>query len=232
LHRDSASTWLATGIRPRGATSALKLQSTLAAGDASSIDPLHQDVFVQIRNAKNDQVLCARVPSTSFKSKHKSFTFRDTLNLVPSAKGLSDMTVKVRRSGKVSFRTHGKRVQLAGAIQGTFQITIGFRDQARLRRPTAARSCRSDSAAGPLAPCWRTEPLLPVSPSARPRLRAPACRWLAHDRAPRLAAAVPSRTATAASGPGAEGQPAVLPAAEVSRTRYRAPSGSGGRSNA
>jgi hypothetical protein len=124
---------LKTGrIKPRGTTSAVNLQSTLAAGDTSSIDPLRQDVFVQIRNDKGEQVFCARVPSTNFMAKRKAFTFWDRLNLVPSAKGLSDMTVKVRRNGKVTFRTHGRRAQLSGATQGTFQITVGFRDQAQV----------------------------------------------------------------------------------------------------
>jgi hypothetical protein len=119
-------------IKPRGGTSALRLKSSVATAIPSGIDPKRQDVFVQIRGDNGAELLCAQVPATRFMIKHKAFLFWDKQNLVASAKGLTDMALKVRRNGRMTFGTHGRRVQLSGATQGNYQITIGFRDSAQV----------------------------------------------------------------------------------------------------
>lgn len=141
-------------IRPRGSTSALKLQSTL--GGVTGIDPLRQDVYVQIRSAEGKQLFCAHVPATEFTRRRGTFAFWDRQHLVASAMGLEDMSVKVRRNGRVTFRTHGRRARLSGVTQGVLRITVGFRDAAQVesanRCSQVQQRFRTVSAGALLAP--------------------------------------------------------------------------------
>src|SRR5437773_2581388 len=117
-------------LRPRGATTRLKLKSLLAKVGLADVNPLKQDVFVQIRPAGGTAVLCAKAPTDKFMKMHGAFKFWDRHHRVASAKGISDIRVKVRRDGSVRFSAVGKRVKFSTPQAGTLQVTVGFRDPA------------------------------------------------------------------------------------------------------
>src|SRR3989442_3675425 len=117
-------------LRPRGVTTRLKLKSLLAKVGLADVDPLKQDVFVQIRPAGGTDVLCAKAPADKFMKMHGAFKFWDRHHHVASAKGISDIRVKVRRDGSVRFSAVGKRVKFSTPQGGTLQVTVGFRDPA------------------------------------------------------------------------------------------------------
>ena len=117
-------------LRPRGPTTRLKLKSLLAKAGLADVNPLKQDVFVQIRPADGTDVLCAEAPADKFMKMHGAFKFWDRQHRVASAKGISDIKVQVRRDGSVRFGAVGKRVEFGTPQGGTLQVTIGFRDPA------------------------------------------------------------------------------------------------------
>jgi hypothetical protein len=61
---------------------------------------------------------------------HGAFMFWDHTHAVPSARGLLDMRVKVRRNGTVRLLTHGKRVEMLCPNPGRLQVTVGFQNPA------------------------------------------------------------------------------------------------------
>jgi hypothetical protein len=115
---------------PRGVTSRLKLRSTLAESGLTDVNPLAEDVFLQIRPVRGLELLCAKVPAAKFMRMHGAFKFWDRAHTAPSAKGLDDMTVDVRRDGSVRLRTVGRRVQMQTPGAGQLQVTVGFRNPA------------------------------------------------------------------------------------------------------
>ena len=117
-------------LRPRGATTRLKLKSLLAKVGLADVNPLKQDVFVQIRPAGGTDVLCAKAPADKFMKMHGAFKFWDRQHRVASAEGISDIRVQVRRDGSVRFSAVGKRVKFSTPPAGTLQVTVGFRDPA------------------------------------------------------------------------------------------------------
>ena len=117
-------------LRPRGVTTRLKLNSLLAKAGLADVNPLKQDVFVQIRPAGGTDVLCAKAPADKFMKMHGAFKFWDRQHRVASAEGISDIRVQVRRDGSVRFSAVGKRVKFRTPQGGTLQVTVGFRDPA------------------------------------------------------------------------------------------------------
>jgi len=117
-------------LRPRGVTTRLKLKSLLAKAGLADVNPLKQDVFVQIRPAGGTDVLCAKAPADKFMKMHGAFKFWDRQHRVASAEGISDIRVQVRRDGSVRFSAVGKRVKFRTPQGGTLQVTVGFRDPA------------------------------------------------------------------------------------------------------
>ena len=115
-------------LRPRGVTTRLKLKSLLAKAGLADVNPLKQDVFVQIRPAGGTDVLCAKAPADKFMKMHGAFKFWDRQHRVASAEGISDIRVQVRRDGSVRFSAVGKRVKFRTPQGGTLQVTVGFRD--------------------------------------------------------------------------------------------------------
>src|SRR5437773_77843 len=117
-------------LRPRGVTTRLKRKSLLAKVGLADVNPLKQDVFVQIRPAGGTAVLCAKAPTDKFMKMHGAFKFWDRQHRVASAKGISDIRVQVRPDGSVRFSAVGKRVEFTTPQSGTLQVTVGFRDPA------------------------------------------------------------------------------------------------------
>jgi len=117
-------------IVPGAKTSRLKLRSMLAQTGLAGINPTKQDVFLQIRPAGGADLLCARVPAEKFMIQHRSFKYWGRKHGAPSAQGIGDMRIRVRRNGSVRLRTISPRVQLSNAKAGALQITVGFHDAA------------------------------------------------------------------------------------------------------
>jgi hypothetical protein len=115
-------------LRPAGTLSRLRLRSLLARAGLSQVNPLQQDVFLQIRPAGGADILCAKMPASKFMRMHHAFKFWDHKHQVASAKGIGDLTVKVRKNGSVRFRTLGKHVQMSMPKRGSLQVTVGFHD--------------------------------------------------------------------------------------------------------
>jgi hypothetical protein len=114
-------------IKVRGAISRLRLKSLLARTGLSSVNPLLQDVFVQLRaEGATSDLLCAQMPASRFKRQRHAFRFKDRKERVSSARGIQGLTIKVFRDGSVKFRAHGKRVVLTNVKQGNLVLTVGF----------------------------------------------------------------------------------------------------------
>ena len=112
-------------LQPRGSATRFRLQ-TMLARSGLYVNPLAQDVFLQVRPENGTDVLCARIPATKFMGKHGAFMFWDHHNGTPSARGLSDMKIQIMRDGSVRLRTHGKRTQMLCPNAGRLQVTVGF----------------------------------------------------------------------------------------------------------
>jgi len=142
-------------LRPHGGTTRLKLKSLLAQAGLADVNPLKQDVFVQIRPTGGTDVLCAKAPAGKFMKMHGAFKFWHG-RLVASAKGINDILVKVRRDGSVRFSAVGKRVEFTTPPGGTLQVTVGFRDPATAeagnRCSTQTRAFRTGRRGRLLAP--------------------------------------------------------------------------------
>ena len=117
-------------LRPRGPVTKLKLRTVLAEAGLDHVNPRKEDVFLQIRPRGGMDVLCAKVPAEKFMRMHRAFKFWDRKHRVVSAKGLSDMTIKVRKNKSVRLRTVGKRVQFRTPTEGPLEVTVGFHDPA------------------------------------------------------------------------------------------------------
>jgi hypothetical protein len=117
-------------IVPSGKTSRLKIKSMLARTGLAGINPTKQDVFLQIRPAGAADILCARVPAGKFMARRRSFKYWGRKNPAPSAQGIHDMRITMRRNGSVRFSTVGRRVNLSNAKAGALQITVGFHNAA------------------------------------------------------------------------------------------------------
>ena len=118
-------------LRPHGPTSKLVLRSLLASHGLEGVNPLKEDVFLQIRQVGGAEILCAKAPATAFRRTHKAFKFRDRKHQIASARGVQKMKVKVRRrKGGVRFRAFGRKVEMQTPARGTLQVTVGFHDPA------------------------------------------------------------------------------------------------------
>jgi hypothetical protein len=117
-------------LRPAGSVSRLRLKSLLARTGLGQVNPLRQDVFLQIRPAGGLDLLCAKIPASKFMRMHGAFKFWDRKHMVTSARGINDLTVKIRRDGSVRLRTLGRRVQMQTPARGSLQVTVGFHDPA------------------------------------------------------------------------------------------------------
>jgi len=116
-------------IHPRGGSSRLKLRAILAQSGLADVNPLKEDVFLQIRATGGaTDLLCAMIPASHFMIMHGKFLFWDHQHTVASAKGIDDLSIKVRHDGSVRLKTHGRRVRMSGPKPGTLEITLGLRN--------------------------------------------------------------------------------------------------------
>jgi hypothetical protein len=127
-------------VTPKGETSRMRIKSTLATKGLSTINPTKQDVFLQIRPAGSRDILCARVPASKFMANKRTFKYWSKMSSAPSAQGLGDMKIKVKKNGSVKLKSVSKKVKLGAASAGAYQITVGFHGG------NAANSCSSTMA--------------------------------------------------------------------------------------
>jgi hypothetical protein len=113
-------------VVPKGATSRMRIRSTLAKSGLATINPTKQDVFLQIRPAGNHDILCARVPASKFMSRRRTFKYWSKMSSAASAQGIGDMRIRVKKDGSVRLITVSKHVKLNNAKAGAWQITMGF----------------------------------------------------------------------------------------------------------
>lgn len=117
-------------IRDRGAQSKLRLKAILARSGLEGVNPLKQDVFLQMRPEGGSDIFCAHIPAGKWKKKRHAFKFRDRKRLVASALGLDTVKVDVKRKKGVRLRARARRAQMRAPSQGRLQLTVGFRDPA------------------------------------------------------------------------------------------------------
>ena len=95
-----------------------------------AVNPLEDDVVVQIRPEGGTDVFCARIPAADFTKRHRAFEFGDRKHSVASARGLDGMKIKLMPDGSIRLRTRGKRSQMICPNPGRLQVTVGFRSAA------------------------------------------------------------------------------------------------------
>jgi hypothetical protein len=118
-------------IHPRSGASRLKLRSILAKSGLTDVNPLKEDVFLQIRAAGGGaDLLCAMIPASHFMLMHGKFLYWDHQHTVASAKGIDDLSIKVLHDGSVRLKTHGRRVRMTAPKPGVLEITLGLRNAA------------------------------------------------------------------------------------------------------
>jgi hypothetical protein len=60
--------------------------------------------------------------------RHHAFKFWDHKHRVVSAKGIDDMRIKLRRDGRLRFRTTAKHAQMMSPQSDGVEITVAFHD--------------------------------------------------------------------------------------------------------
>src|SRR5262249_14963873 len=102
-------------MHPAKGKSFLRIHSRLATPSGlAGVNPLEEDVFLQIRDPNGGELLCAVAPASHFMKMmhmHRAFSFWDKEHKVPEAKGVQDMTVTVKKNGTVKYVAFGKKVQ-------------------------------------------------------------------------------------------------------------------------
>lgn len=100
----------------------LKLRSILAEAGFADVDPLREDVTIQIRNG-DSEVLCATVGHDRWMRRHgRTYKFWEMTGRL--AHGLTDGQIRVRRTGDVRFRTQGRRMNVAPFLASTLRVTV------------------------------------------------------------------------------------------------------------
>ena len=116
-------------IRPHRRTSLLGLKSLLAAQGLSDVNPLREDVFLQIRAARGDEVFCAKVPASRFVAKRPGvFRFRDRKHIVGTARGIDRLAVGIARNGSVRFRAFARHAEFTSPRDRPLTVTVSFRN--------------------------------------------------------------------------------------------------------
>src|SRR6185295_20188659 len=111
-----------------GNLSKLRLKTILAQHGLEGINPLKEDVFLQIRPEGGADVFCARIPAGKWTKGKRTFKFKDRKHTVASAQGLDVVKIKVKAKKGVRLRTRARQAKLKTPSQGRLQVTVGFHD--------------------------------------------------------------------------------------------------------
>jgi hypothetical protein len=125
--RTFAMTLSRARIRPKASgTARVRLRGLPAQSGLADVNPIVEDVFLQLRPEDGADLLCARLPSRFFRKKRHVFKFVNRKGSVASARGLKKAVVRIRKNGSVRVKLTGKRVQLPPPRQGRYEVTLGF----------------------------------------------------------------------------------------------------------
>jgi len=113
---------------PGTATTRVTLRALLGAGGVPPVNPLLQDVYLQIRPESGTDVLCAHIPGSEFGRKGRRFTFFDPAHSITSAHAIDRLTLTIRNDGKFVVRLTGKQVDLGLPDDDKLWLTLGFHD--------------------------------------------------------------------------------------------------------
>ena len=113
---------------PGTSTTRVTLRAVLGAGGVPAVNPLLQDVYVQIRPESGVDVLCAQIPASQFGRKGRRFTFFDPAHSITSAHAIDRLTLTIRNDGKFVVRLTGKQVDLGLPDDDKLWLTLGFHD--------------------------------------------------------------------------------------------------------
>ncbi|HYR95352.1 MAG TPA: hypothetical protein VEM57_01395 [Candidatus Binatus sp.] len=99
----------------------LRLKAVYAEAMPPGFDPQRQDTSIQISDRRG-QLLCKTIQASHWMKRRRGFKFWDMNGSF--AGGLSDGRFMTRQSGRVLFRTQGKKVQLR-SVEGTnLRVTV------------------------------------------------------------------------------------------------------------
>jgi predicted outer membrane repeat protein len=115
--------------RKKGGT-LLGLDTTIRQGASAGLDPLTQDVFLQIREQGGNELLCARMPASRFAKRHgKLFKFLDRKLTEKEAEGVTGTDLR-RAKRDVILHAEGRKANVATPTGTTLVVTVGFRNPA------------------------------------------------------------------------------------------------------
>jgi hypothetical protein len=120
-------------IKTKGATTKLALSGGI--GAATGLDQ-HHDVVLQIRGSTGE-LLCARLPATSFVTKGRSVAFRDPQHRVASAAGIDLVVLRLPKHGAAKLKIQSKRAGLQAPGAGRLEVTLGVASDGGARCGTA-----------------------------------------------------------------------------------------------
>jgi hypothetical protein len=108
----------------------LGLDTTIQKGASAGLDPLTQDVFLQIREQGGKELLCARMPASRFVARHgKLFKFLDRKLTEKLAEGVTSTDLR-RAKRNVLLHAEGRKATIATPTGTTLVVTVGFRNPA------------------------------------------------------------------------------------------------------
>jgi ELWxxDGT repeat protein/cysteine-rich repeat protein len=102
----------------------LRLEGTIGGIDLGAPAPAATDVTVQIE-PEFDEVICARIPAWRLGTPRRSLRFDDPKASLATARGITRLTVRRRKSGELRLTAAGKPSWLESA-SGDLSIVLGF----------------------------------------------------------------------------------------------------------
>jgi hypothetical protein len=116
---------------PQKGGTLLGLDTTIQKGASAGLDPLTQDVFLQIREQGGRELLCAHMPATRFvKRRGKLFQFLDRKLTEKLAQGVTGTELRPVKKD-VILHAEGRKANVASPTLTTIVVTVGFRNPAR-----------------------------------------------------------------------------------------------------
>jgi hypothetical protein len=116
---------------PQKGGTLLGLDTTIEKGASAGLDPLTEDVFIQIREETGKQLLCAHMPAIRFtKRRGKLFRFLDRKLTEKMAQGVTGTELRTVKKDVV-LHAEGRKANVGTPTQTTFVVTVGFRNPAK-----------------------------------------------------------------------------------------------------
>jgi hypothetical protein len=137
-------------VPKKGGGTLLGLDTTILNGVAANLNPLREDVFLQIREQGGKELLCARMPASKFVSRHgKVFQFLDRKLTEKMAEGVTGTDLR-RAKQDVILHAEGKKANIGTPAGPTLVVTVGFQGATGNQCATAVKSFRRNGKKGAL----------------------------------------------------------------------------------